>query len=274
MLLAARGLASVYGEGEAAKLASALEVVTRLEKDDTARWTAAERLAQLYQNQLNDPQKAVLAWKELIGSPLSGRALDALETLYHATGDDEQLASILELRSVGSADEKEARTLATRAAQLRAGRAADGPAALAIWRELLQTHGASREVHAHLLPLLEKERAFAELADGLRQEIALAPREEHPVLLTRLGLVCLKQLKDAAGALEAFRAVLTLDPQAAAARQAVEGLLSSPTRRWPPPSCWNRSIAAISNGRGSWPCSRRGRRQRRWSRDVWQSSKR
>ncbi|HMJ54867.1 MAG TPA: tetratricopeptide repeat protein [Polyangiaceae bacterium] len=228
MLLAARGLAAVYDEREAAKLAGALAIAARLEKDDTLRWAATERLALLYQNDLHDPPKAVEAWKELIGSPLSGRALDALEMLYHSTGDDEQLAAILELRSVGSGDEKEARLLATRAAHLRAGRAADGRAALAIWRELVQTYGASREVHAHLFPLLEKEGAFAELADGLRQEIALAPREEHADLLTRLGLVCLRHLKDSAAALEAFRAVLALDPHAAAARKAVEGLLKSP----------------------------------------------
>jgi hypothetical protein len=228
MLVAARGLAAVYSEGEAAQLAGALDVVARLEKDETARWAATERLAHLYQDRLNDPQRAVLAWKELIGSPLSGRALDALEALYHATGDDEQLAAILELRSVGSADEKEARSLATRAAQLRAGRAPDGRAALAIWRELLQTHGPAREVHAQLFPLLEKDGAFAELAEVLRQEIALAPREEHAELLTRLGMVLLKQLKDAAGALEAFRAVLALDPHATTARKAVEALLKIP----------------------------------------------
>ena len=228
MLVAARGLAAVYDEGEAVKLAGALDVVARLERDDAARWAAVERLAYLYQDRLNDPQRAVVAWKELIGSPMSGRALDALETLYHSTGDDEQLAAILELRSVGSSDEKEARALATRAAQLRAGKAADARAALAIWRELAQTHGPTREVHAHLFPLLEKEGAFAELADVLRQEIALAPREEHADLLTRLGIVLLKQLKDAAGALEAFRAVLAIDPQAATARKAVEGLLKIP----------------------------------------------
>ena len=227
MLLAARGLASVYGENEAAKLAGALEVLARLETDDAARWAATERLALLHQH-LQDPQRAVAAWKELIGSPLSGRALDALEALYQSTGDDEQLAAILELRSVGSGDEKEARTLATRAAQLRAGRAGDVRAALGIWRDLLQTHGPSREGHAHLLPLLEKEGSFAELADVLQKEIELAPHEEHPVLLTRLGMVRLKNLKDASGALHAFRAVLALDPQAAAARQAVEGLLKFP----------------------------------------------
>ncbi|HMI85354.1 MAG TPA: tetratricopeptide repeat protein [Polyangiaceae bacterium] len=228
MLVAARGLAAVYEEGEAGQLAGALEVVARLEKDDSARWAATERLAHLYQGRLDDPHKAVVAWKELIGSPLSGRALDALETLYHATGDDEQLAAILELRSVGSADEKEARALATRAAQLRAGRAVDGRNALAIWRELLQTHGPSREVHAHVFPLLEKEGAFVELAEVLRQEVALAPREEHADLLTRLGMLSLKHLKDAAAALEAFRAVLLLDPRAATARKAVEGLLKIP----------------------------------------------
>jgi hypothetical protein len=228
MLIAARGLASVYDEGEATKLAGALEFVARLEKDDTARWAAAERLAQLYQSTLNDPQRAVSAWKGLIGSPLSGRALDALEMLYHSTGDDEQLASILELRSVGSGDEQEARSLATRAAQLRAGRAVDTQGALAIWRELLQTHGPSREVHGHLLPLLEKESAFAELAEVLRQEVLLAPREEHADLLTRLGMLLLKHLKDIAGALQAFRAVLALDPRAATARKAVEGLLKVP----------------------------------------------
>src|SRR6185436_21101536 len=92
MLVAARGLAAVYDERDAAKLAGALDVVARLEKDETARWAAAERLALLYQNDLHDAPKAVLAWKDLIGSPLSGRAIDALETLYHATGDDEQLA--------------------------------------------------------------------------------------------------------------------------------------------------------------------------------------
>src|SRR5262249_9208388 len=112
MLAVAKGLASIYNsEDEPEPLAKVLEIVARLEPDETLRAQANERLANLYE-MLFDHERAIGAWERVLTSPLRAHALDALENLLQQTGAEEGLARILDLRAQDEPDARKARDIA------------------------------------------------------------------------------------------------------------------------------------------------------------------
>ncbi|WP_437809205.1 tetratricopeptide repeat protein [Sorangium sp. So ce1078] len=227
---AARGLAKLCErERDARGLASALERLAEAETEAEAREDAAERLARLYEEELNDAAGAIAAYRKLAeaGSSREARALAALERLYEATAAHEGLAWVLERRAEMETDRRAARSLAFRAAELRT-RLADLPAAVAAWRRYLAAFGASREAHARLIPLLEQERRWAELEALLEAEAELAAGQERASVLARIGAIRMARLDDPAGAIAAYREALALDPTDRPSRLAVEKMLGPP----------------------------------------------
>src|SRR6185369_2342347 len=131
------------------------------------RAEANRRLANLYET-LFDHERAIGAWERVLTSPLRVHALDALENLLQQTGAEEGLARILDMRAQGEPDADKARAVALRAAELRASRQSNTADTLAVWRHFLEMYGPSREVHARILPMLESEKRFPELAQVLK----------------------------------------------------------------------------------------------------------
>ncbi|WP_437672028.1 hypothetical protein [Sorangium sp. So ce131] len=227
---AARGLAKLCErERDARGLAGALERLVAVEPEAEAREAAAERLARLYEEELNDPAGAIAAYRRLAeaGSSREPQALAALERLYEAAGPEEGLAWVLERRAEAEPDRRAARALALRAAELRA-RLPDAPAAIAAFRRYLAAFGPSREAHARLAPLLEQERRWAELEALLEADAELAPAPERASILARVGAIRMARLDDPAGAIAAYRAALALDPTDRPSRLAVEKMLGPP----------------------------------------------
>jgi tetratricopeptide (TPR) repeat protein len=231
VLAAARKLAGLHASaGDQKKLASALELVVRLETETEARLEAARRLGRLCEA-IGENAKAITAYRALVPSPWADEALGRLQVLYEEAGRHEDLADVLELRAERMASEDEGRELLFRAAELRSTKLRDRQRALVAWLTLVERHGPSREAHARLIPLLEQEKRWEELARVLDSERALAPREEHAALWGKLGHVRLSRLSDGIGALAAFRAALELDPKERTTRGALEKLLSSGSLR-------------------------------------------
>ncbi|XXX74439.1 tetratricopeptide repeat protein [Sorangium sp. So ce134] len=227
---AARGFAKLCErERDARGLAGALERLAEAETEAEAREAAAERLARLYEEELNDPAGAIAAYRRLAepGSAREARALAALERLYEATAAHEGLAWVLERRAEAERDRRAARDLAFRAAELRT-KLADLPAAIAAWRRYLAAFGPSREAHARLVPLLEQERRWAELEALLEAEAELAAGQERASVLARIGAIRMARLDDPAGAIAAYREALALDPTDRPSRLAVEKMLGPP----------------------------------------------
>lgn len=233
LLVAARALVELYAEGGAGEaLGGALELVVKHATDAEERHAAARRLARMCEEAgAADSERAISAWRGLIESPWADEALRKLEALYEAAGDIESLVEILERRAHRMRDRDEARTLAFRAAELRSTRALGRTAALAAWRALVATYGPARDVHERMLPLLEQERQWPELAWLLERDLELAPAEERAGLYARLAQIRMTHLDDAAGALAAFRSAMAADPRERAARAGVEKLLTSGSAR-------------------------------------------
>ncbi|HMJ13394.1 MAG TPA: hypothetical protein VK524_18375, partial [Polyangiaceae bacterium] len=228
VLHAAGRLSELYAEaGEIKPLAQALELVVKLEPERERRQAAARRLARLCESELDDPARAIIAQRALIGSPWTDEALRKLEVLYEGMGDQEGLAEILGLRAERTRDPNEARELMFRSAELRSSQRRDRGQALEAWLAFVAKYGPSREAHARLIPLLEQHQRFVDLALLLEQEIGLAAPAERPALLARLAHIRATKLGDPSGALAVYRQALAADPEDRVSRSAVEKLLSA-----------------------------------------------
>ncbi len=228
VLAAARQLAELHGQaGDTKALLGALELVVKLEPDADTRNGAARRMARLCESEGVDPARAVVAWRALADSPWADEALGKLEAIYEAAGDADGAIDVIERRGRRAKDRDTSRALAFKAAELRTARPRDRAAALGAWRALIATFGPARDAHARMIPLLEQEQAWKELAWVLERDVELAEPAERAPLLARLGQLRSSHLEDPSGALEAFRMALAIDPTERSCRAAVEKLLAS-----------------------------------------------
>jgi tetratricopeptide (TPR) repeat protein len=227
-LQAARALAALCREPRDAKgLLFALARLAEVETDEEARVAATAELAGIAEHEVGDLPAAIAAHEKLVGTRAEAESLEALARLYEAAGAWAELATVLDRMTAAARDAKKARELAFRAADIRATKLPDRAAALVAWQAYVATHGASREALARLIPLLEHERRWEELAHALSADAALAPAEEKALLLSRLGQLRLARLGDARGALEAHKQALAIDPAERQSRLAVDRMLSA-----------------------------------------------
>ncbi|HWL86883.1 MAG TPA: hypothetical protein VNO21_13830, partial [Polyangiaceae bacterium] len=242
-LRAARALCGIYeADGDLPELAAALERRIALETEHAPLRTAIEKLAELAMGPLEEPSRAIVAWRRLaeIEPPESAareRALEALERLYLDAGEVTDLAWVMGERAV-KAPPREARSLLMRAAEALTAVASSTPGpgqaaveaqgrAVAAWRRLIERFGPSRDVYATFIPLLEEIGDWAELAQALEADAALVPESDRGAMLARAGVVRLQRLRDVPGAIDAFRRALASDAGEKTARAALEKLLAA-----------------------------------------------
>ncbi|HEY3499126.1 MAG TPA: tetratricopeptide repeat protein, partial [Polyangiaceae bacterium] len=227
-LRAAQQLAELYDEArEPAQLAAALEIVTKLEPAREAKQASARRLARLVEQQPGEAARAATAWRALVGSPWNAEALDRLQKIYEESGDEEGLADVLHLRAESAKDPAEARELLFRAAEMRSRRPRDRAGAIDAWRALAERYGESAEIDDRVLPLLEAEGRFPEVAAALERRAQAVPEGERIPLLVKIGQLRLSHLGDPRGALAAFSEVLKVQPDEPTSRAALEWLLGT-----------------------------------------------
>jgi tetratricopeptide (TPR) repeat protein len=110
---------------------------------------------------------------------------------------------------------------------MRSERPRDRPAAIAAWFAIEERYGHSSEIDEKLLPLLEAEGRFVDVANLLERRAAAASPADREALNMRLAELRLSRLGDHAGALAAFSEVLRQKPDEPTARAALERLLAS-----------------------------------------------
>ena len=227
-LRAARALRSLCSDPRDPRALSAvLARLAEIEPDEEARLEATAELAGVAEAELGEPASAITAYERLLGTRLEAGALAALARLYEATSAFAALVGVLDRLGAREGDPGRARELSFRAAELRSAKLPDRAAALEAWRAYAARYGASREALARLVPLLEHERRWEDLAAALVTEAELAPTNERAGLLSRLGQLRLARLGDARGALEAHRQALAIDPNERGSRVAVDRMLSA-----------------------------------------------
>ncbi|HYJ11796.1 MAG TPA: tetratricopeptide repeat protein, partial [Polyangiaceae bacterium] len=231
-LVAARELCELSTEAsEAKQLVTALTLVVELEPEREPRQAAARRLARLCDGEAKDTERAIIAYRALIGSPWTDEALRRLETLYREVSDEDGLAEVLFHRAERTKEPNEARALALAAAELATEKGRNPDGAIELWEKLIERFGASLELHQRLMPLLVQAKRFFEVCELVEQQIAWASEAERPALYVDLAELRLTRLGDPEGALRAYQEALTLDPTHRAARAAVEKMLGQSDTR-------------------------------------------
>jgi golgin subfamily B member 1 len=250
ILKAATALVPFYeADGEIKPLADVLERIAQAETDPARLRAANEKLAELAMGALADPDRAIVAWRRVLEAssataaqeprgaravdPSRARALAALEELYGGTARETaspaDLAFVLEERSK-DAPPSEGRELLARAATSLES-AGDAPKALGAWRRYIERFGASRDVNARYVPLLEAAGAWVDLATALEGEAALSPESERGAILGRAGIVRLQRLREVPAAIDVFRRALAADAGERTSRGALEKLLAAGEHR-------------------------------------------
>ncbi len=234
VLPAARALGRMYAaSGRHQDLATSLKLEVSLEVDAQARRELWARLGELYETVLDDPAGAVEAWRSRLDEdPADEQALGALERLYERQGAWRSLVEVARSREQVLADPAERRRLLVKAARTLAERLDEPGEAVNVWRTVVEDFGPDREALGALAALYERLSAWADLGGVLENELALADEPaDRGALLVRLGDVRRVRLGDTAGALDAYRQALMLDPSDGASRAALEALLDSPEAR-------------------------------------------
>ncbi len=225
ILKAARALAEIYAaEKDPKALADVLEKIAETESEPEKKRRAIEQLAELASNVLKDPARAIAAWRELADGPSRARALAELERLYESTGANAELAWVLEERAK-DASGAEARKLSVRAAEVLT-RVGDAEKASLAWKRVVDKFGATREVLAQWIPLLEAARQWGDLAHALEADAQLAPEAERAAIWARLGLLHLQRTRQTEEAIECFERALEVDPTEKTSRASLEKLLA------------------------------------------------
>jgi golgin subfamily B member 1 len=227
-LRAARALATICAEAKDHRaLAAALVRLGEIEPTEDARVEAALRLASLSEVELRDAVGAIAAYRKLLGTRLEAEALEALERLLEGSGAYMELCEVLDLRAARERDRAKAKAIAFHAAELRSTKLPDRAAALEAWKAWIAAYGATREALARLIPLLETERRWEDLATALESDAKAAPEAERAAIFSRLGQLRLARLGDARGALEAHRLALAIDPTERASRLSLDKMLAA-----------------------------------------------
>jgi tetratricopeptide (TPR) repeat protein len=234
VLPAARALGRMYAaSGRHLDLAASLKLEVSLEVDAQARRELWARLGELYETVLDDPAGAVEAWRSRLNEdPADEQALAALERLYERQGAWRSLVEVARSREQVLGDAGERRRLLVKAATTLSERLDEPAEAVGVWRTVVEDFGPDRESLGALASLYERLSAWVDLGAVLENELALAEEPaDRGALLVRLGDVRRLRLGDTAGALDAYRQALMLDPLDNASRAALEALLDAPEAR-------------------------------------------
>lgn len=186
------------------------------------------RLGRLCEERLADPDRAAAAYRRALEvDPRHLPSLQALEALLEAAGQREALLDVLAAqRAVAQDGASRERLLAKMG--LLADQLGRTEAAVALWRELLQSHPRHEGALAALESLLERQERWGELAQHLRLQLSAAvDRRETARLNDRLGWVLGTKLGDPAQAALSYRAVLEADPRNRGALEALRDLYAA-----------------------------------------------
>ncbi len=229
-------LEQIYrGHKDVARLAAILERRAAEEMDTVERRRMLAEAAQLHADALADPNKAIALWREVRDIDESdGEALAALLHLYQATGQTEEEVQLLEAMAASEESPVERRALRRQAARLLAERIGDLPRAAGAYRDLLDEAPDALDVLDEL-EALERRRG-----DSLAVQEVLVRRlgavgdsggahAQIPVYAKLAELAVERNAPD--DAIGYWHEVLTIAPEDASARHALESLLER-TERW------------------------------------------
>lgn len=210
-------------------LVEALTLRARFEADDVQRRALYAQAAEILEDELADLPGAIVAQqKRLEIDPTDRDALKALARLYERTAAWSELVVTLR-RDAELADDPDAqKALLVQAAAVLEARLAAVPEAIALYRDVLESHGADRTIHAALARLYELSDAWPELLGVLEQDLGVATEpSDRLAIIVRQGEIRRTRTGEQLKAVENYRDALDLEASHPTVRGALEGLLGS-----------------------------------------------
>jgi tetratricopeptide (TPR) repeat protein len=225
---ALRRLGGLYAEERLwPELLDNLKAQTKLAGDEVTRTALKKRIASLHAVELQDPQAALDAYRDVLESgfdeesvgairsigetrdDLRGDAADALEPVLRAAGKHADVVAVLELRLRGQSDpEQRARTLRA-VADVAENSLGDIDRAHSVLIRALTEEPHDAALHAHLERLAERlgRPGWERYADALQERAgAIFDAALGADLFSRLGRIAEERLDDPKRAADAYQA--------------------------------------------------------------------
>ncbi len=206
---------------EYVKTLMALAAIVPSDAEKVELYTKA---ADLYVTKFSNQAEAVKAYEQVLAiEPDNTTAIDYLRQMYEKRRDWEKLLG-LERREAERMDAGPARAQKfLEIAKLATERVKKPDVCIELWNEVIQSDESNVEALAALSVLYERSKEFEKLAEVLEKQVAVTYDNGQRVqILTKLGTIYGDRLNNDEGAVEAWRALLTIDPNDRKAQEALK----------------------------------------------------
>ncbi|GAB4566919.1 MAG: hypothetical protein Tsb0020_19040 [Haliangiales bacterium] len=197
----------------------------------------AIELARLYDERLEDPERAESAWLEVLDLPSDtaesdARAYDALDRIYRTAGRWRDLRDLLQRREEATADPDQRKAIVLAICEIEEGVLEDLDGAVGAYRRVLDIDPTLTRAYRSLERLLEQTGHFAQLEQLLGRELDFTNDDRARVELSyRRAKLRADKLEDPFGALGLLEDVVAEAPAHEGARALLEQLLANPDLR-------------------------------------------
>ncbi|HSY23159.1 MAG TPA: tetratricopeptide repeat protein, partial [Polyangiaceae bacterium] len=182
------------------------------------------KAADLYVSKFANQAEAVKAYESVLAiDPDNTQAVEYLRQMYEKRRDWEKLLGLQrrEAELLPSGPNRAAKFLEI--AKLATERVKKPDVCIDLWQEVLSNDESNAEALAALAGLYERAKDFQKLAAVLeRQAESTTDAATKIQVLTKLGTICGERLNDDEGAVNAWRTLLTLDPNDRRAQDALK----------------------------------------------------
>ncbi|MBV9949313.1 MAG: tetratricopeptide repeat protein, partial [Myxococcales bacterium] len=185
-----------------------------LERDPTVKVELLRAIARRWLDQFSNVQNAVEAYEKLHAvDPSDPEAIERLRELYAKRRAYKPLYDLLSSRAASLPPGPERRALWTEMAKLAAERLDMGPQAVALYKQILDEEPTATGSLDALEKQAERDKDFTTVAEVLERRVASAPDDAtRMAVLQKLGSIYADRLHDHAGAANAWRRVLAIQP--------------------------------------------------------------
>jgi tetratricopeptide (TPR) repeat protein len=185
-------------------------------------------LARAYEKELANYPLAIERNKQVLALAANEeQAVLALERLYVATGQHEELLAIYDKKLALAGSDEEKREVRLQLALLYEEQVHDVDKAMALYQDILKSEPNDLQALRALGRLYQSTEQWKDLAKVIERQLALVANDAMASadLKFTLGEVYQKHLDDPASAVESFQEAISLDPNHAEARAALEEFL-------------------------------------------------
>ena len=224
-MLAAEVLAPFYDQlAEWEKLVDIYEVMVKNTQDPVGQIERLHMIAAIYERQLGQYDKAFAAYARALAiDPTLESTIEHLHRIAAVTSEWEKLAGLLAEQAENILDPATKVGMIHRLAlvlETRLGRVDD---AIARYLAILDIDSENREAIAQLDRIFTGLERWPQLVENLRRQIAITAEETDVIALQyRMGQVYQNNMSNLPQAIEAYRAILDIDPDQSQTRGALE----------------------------------------------------